>query len=510
MGLFILLILGSISVFADTPYASANVDLTDTEVIADVDYSQFAEEGQKSMTITTDSFTLKNNNAEEVKVKLEVANLPSKYTAESKELTIPGNSTVSTTLTLNITHDKSSGSANIGNVVVKGLSGVQLDSVALTQKTASMLEMSNLQIDYVNENGGKESDSFDWDEMDLKLQENVQPYSEITMEFKVKNLFDKDYDIDLSNIKITIEADDNDFFEDSFEEEYELDDLSASENVEYPITFKINENADAGDYKLDITLEGEDDKGVEYTIEKQLELTIKKKKDDLRITELKTVPESVTLCEKSFTFKIEIKNFGSQDQKFAALSVFNEELKFNENLQNLYIEKSGDEDTWSKDFVYTFPKNMKKGTYPLDVKAYVDKDEVMSTEKFNLVIGECKKALPPVVEEETETASAADESGAAEKTETKAEVITSKLDLNEEKKASTEGKSATQTVVPTSKNTTPKAASTGTATPLTSSMIINTVEDTYSREDFLVGIMLAALVIVLALIIIFFMVLLKS
>ena len=362
MGLFILLILGSISVFADASYASAKVDLTDTEVIAKVDYNQFAEDGQKTIIVTTNSFTLKNNNAEEVKVKLEVSGLPTKYTAESKELTILGNSTISTTLALNITHDKGTGSVNIGNVVVKGLSGVQLDSVALTQKTKSMLEMSNLQVEYVGEDGNKESDSFDWDETDLKLQENVKPYTKVSMEFKVKNLMDKDYDVDLSNIKITIEADDNDFFEDSFEEEFDLDDLAASENVEQTIEFMINEDASAGDYKLDITLEGEDDKGVEYVIEMQLELTLKKEKDDLRITKFVTVPESVTLCEKSFTFKIEIKNFGSQDQKFAALSMVNEELKFNENLQNIYIEKSGDEDTWTKDFVYTFPKTMKKGT----------------------------------------------------------------------------------------------------------------------------------------------------
>jgi len=502
VGLFILLILGSISVFADASYASAKVDLTDTEVIAKVDYNQFAEDGQKTIIVTTNSFTLKNNNAEEVKVKLEVSGLPTKYTAESKELTILGNSTISTTLALNITHDKGTGSVNIGNVVVKGLSGVQLDSVALTQKTKSMLEMSNLQVEYVGEDGNKESDSFDWDETDLKLQENVKPYTKVSMEFKVKNLMDKDYDVDLSNIKITIEADDNDFFEDSFEEEFDLDDLAASENVEQTIEFMINEDASAGDYKLDITLEGEDDKGVEYVIEMQLELTLKKEKDDLRITKFVTVPESVTLCEKSFTFKIEIKNFGSQDQKFAALSMVNEELKFNENLQNIYIEKSGDEDTWTKDFVYTFPKTMKKGTYAFDIKAYVDKDEVISEEKFNLIVGECKKVLPPVVEEETPVAK--------EETDAQAEVITSKLDLNEDEKESSEGKTVTQTVPTTSKTAAAKTASTGTATALTSAMIINTVEDTYSREDFLVGIMLAALVIVLALIIIFFMVLLKN
>ena len=499
------MIIGSTSVFADAPYASANVDLTDAEVIADADYNQFAEDGQKTIIVTTSSFNLKNNNLEEVKVKLEVSGLPTKYTAESKELTIPGNGTVSTTLALNITHDKGTGATNIGNVVVKGLAGVQLDSVALTQKTKSMLEMSNLQVEYVGEDGNKESDSFDSDEMDLKLQENVKPYTKVSMEFKVKNLMDKDYDVDMSNIKITIEADDNDFFEDSFEEEFDLDDLAASENVEQTIEFMINEDASAGDYKLDITLEGEDDKGVEYVIEKQLDVTIKKEKDDLRITKFVTVPESVTLCEKSFTFKVEIKNFGSQDQKFAALSIVNEELKFNENLQNLYIEKSGDEDTWTKDFVYTFPKTMKKGTYAFDLKAYVDKDEVISEEKFNLIVGECKKTVPPVVKEETEV-SATEESN----TEEEAEVITSKLDLEGEEKESTVGKTATQTVPAAAKTTAPKATSTGTATPLTSSMIINTVEDIYSREDFLVGIMLAALVIVLALIIIFFMVLLKN
>jgi len=144
----IFLFIASFSVFADAPLATTNVDIVDTEVILSVDYDQFNED-QDTIVVTSNTFILKNNNAEEVKVVLEATGMPTDYTSESKEVIIPplsdtSNGEKSVTLIINVPHDKDAGKESIGNVVIKGANNGELDSVTLSQETKSMLSLEIL------------------------------------------------------------------------------------------------------------------------------------------------------------------------------------------------------------------------------------------------------------------------------------------------------------------------------------------------------------------------------
>ncbi len=420
-----------------------------------------------------------------MKVILETTGLPSDYTFENKEVSIPANSEVSTSLVFNVPHDKDGGKENIGNVIIKGAADVQLGSVTLSQETKSMLELNEFKVKYIDEDGDKESDSFDENDEVFEIEKNVKPYTEMSFIFKVKNLLDDDYNVDLENILLTIESDD-DFFDEDFEEEYELDKLRGKEDTELTITFIISEDADANDHTIEITLEGEDEEGSDYKIERELVLSIEKNKDDLRVFETKITSETIAACEEEFSFLVKMKNLGSKDQKFAGISIFNEELGINENIQNIKIERHGDDDLWEEEFVFSL-KDAKVKTYDLDVTTYVDKDEPVDFKRVKLEVGKCK-VEKEVVEEEDKT-----------------EVITSTLDINENDNESEEEEELLIDKNNVKKTNGNKEGNTA----LTSSTIIETVEDSYSQEDFLVGIILVAIVIVLALIIIFFVVLLK-
>ena len=474
------------------PLASSNVDIIDTEIILEADYDQFTDDDQDTIVVTSNTFVLKNNNVEEVKVFLEATGMPTDYTSESKEVIIPplsetSNGEVTVTLVVNVPHDKDSGKESIGSVIIKGVGDVQLDSATLSQETESMLILDNFKVEYIDEDGDHESDSFGENDESFELEKKVKPFTEMTFIFKVENLLDNNYDIDVENILLTIETDDDDFFDSDFEEEYELDDLSAESKEEFEVTFIIDEDAEAGDFTIDLTLEGEDEEGSEYKIERELTFEIEKAKEDLRILETETTPEEVTLCNKDFSFKISLRNFGYKDEKFASLSIFNEELGIDENVETFKIDRHGDDDLWEDIFVFSL-KNAKAKTYDLDVTTYVDKVEPVDFERVKLEIGKCKVEEKEVVTDEKES---------------KTEVITSTLDINENDDESEEDEKELVNDIKTTNNKEENTA-------LTSSTIIDTIEDSYSQEDFLIGIILVAIVMMLAMIIMFFVVLLRK
>jgi hypothetical protein len=480
--LAIMLFTSSFSAFADAPLATTGVEITETEITMDVDYETFNDDDQNTILVSTNIITIKNNNPIDVKVILDASNLPSSYSTENKEIILLGNESKTTTLNIDVPHDQEPGNSTIGNIVILGEGNLELDHAILIQDTKSMLEMSNLKVKYHNDEGSSESDSFDSDtEDDFELEEKVQVYSEITLEVEVKNLFDKDYDIDIDNVKLTIEADDDEIFPSDFEEEIDFEDLSAGDKIKETISFMIDEDADVKEYVLELTIEGEDDENIEYKIKKEITLELESNKEDIRILEVKTIPEEITLCESQAKYSISLKNMGYKDQDYVALTIVNEELKINENIQTINLEKHGDDDFWEKMFTIDL-KKAKAKDYDLDITTYVDNDEPVDYNRFKLNIGKCvKETIKPIEVEEV--------SKEEEMVESVTEVIVSNLD--------------------TEQNNEEIVTTTNQEDLISSSAVVSTVEDSYSKEDFIVGIMLVAIIMILILIIVFFVVLLK-
>ena len=185
------------------------------------------------------------------------------------------------------------------------------------------------------------------------------------------------------------------------------------------------------------------------------------------------------------TYSVSLKNLGHKDQKYVALSIFNEELKINENIQTINLEEHGDEDSWDKEFTLNL-KNVKAKDYDLDITTYVDNDEPVDYERFKLVIGKC-------IKETVEKVEVKEVSKEEEIVESVTEVIVSNLDTEQNNK---------ETVTTTT-------STNQEGDLISSSAVVETVEDSYSKEDFIVGVMLVAIVMILILIIVFFVVLLK-
>lgn len=469
----------------------AAVEIVDESVTLNVDYGDFNDEDQEEITQTTEQFILNNEGAENQTVSISTTGLPAGYSSEAKEVTVLANSTQTVTYNVNVTHNEGSGEKNIGSIVIKE-GDTELDSASLIQNTTSMLEFTELEVEYTTTKDKDRTDDFtDDDESEYELEKSIKHNTEVTLTFKYKNIFDDDYDndkSDLDNIELTIEADDSDLFESDFEEDYDLDDLDANKKDEYVVTFTIDEDADSGDYVLDITLKAEDGENVEYKIEKQLTLEIEREDDDVRITKNELLPLTIKTCEaNSFTIDVKIRNYGKDDQKDTTVSVYNQELEINERVENIRVdEQSDDDDTWSKMFILTLPDDIKVKSYPLDVFVYVDRDDLMDHEVVNLKVENC----------------AAEDSGQGSETTTSDEQT-----QTDDSSSSTDSDETTTTQQPNESNT--NVDSTTQTDVITTSAVVNSVEDPYRTEDFLIAAIVVLIVALLVLIVLFIVVLLK-
>lgn len=436
----------------------AAIDFTDSEVVLSVDYQGFDEEDQENITETA-SFTIENTGDTAREVSFSIDDLPSGYALTSApSVTIEATSTATAEVTLTVPHKRDSGRSNLATLRLTSSEGTT--TVPLIQETTPMLIITDLNFDYVDDDNDNQDDNFDTeDENSFELDRNVLPGTEMVIEIKIKNLFDdKDYDdSEIENIELTIEADDNDILPDDFEEDYEFSDLEAKEDAELLVRFDINDEAESGDYELEFTLIGEDSAGVEYEVVKTVTFEVERQRDDVRLSRATTQPTTITSCDASFLVDIEIKNYGTQDQDHVGLSIYNQELDIDINIENIELQEFDDDDNnYQQRFTIALDNPAVK-SYSLDARVYIDRDEQIDQELIKVPINRCPGTQQPEEQEEDNT---------------------------------TTGTTVITTTVP---NTTQQNTTT------TSNGILQTVEDPNEREERMIFI---ALIVAIALVVI--------
>lgn len=375
---------------------------------------------------------------------------------ESKELTLSGK--------IPVTADQ--GTNDIGTLTVTSSAGPT--SHPLKTEVRNMLEIDEINI-YVDEHKEKTVDSNNEDLKDLV------PGSKVQLGFRLKNLFDNDYDEGDIDGDITITLDDSDFDDDVDEsEEFTLDagDKHDSKDQEIVLEFEIPQQAKAGTYNLDIKVEGEDGNNAKYAAEWTLKLKVERENDDVRVSSLTVSPEEA-VCGGNVKITAEVVNFGDDRQRHAALVLENADLGIDENLD--FVLESGTDDDYSVIKVINFevPADLAAGTYAIKASAYYDYNRGDDFKTVNLVVKACSEV--DASDEPTETAS--------DDTEEEEEEVV---------------------VLPSSGETEDDGADL-----ISSSVVVETTENSFTPSDIMMIILSAAIVLVLALLVLFALILLK-
>lgn len=465
------------------PFASANADILEEKTTITVDYSDFTGEDQEFVT-EIGQLTVRNTDTAPITIQLQFT-VPAGYNATtSGDIEIPADTARVIEYSIQVPHEQNSGEKNIGTIRATTTTGTELDQISLVQDTKSMLQIDELDVDYTREDGSSEHDSFDGED-ELKLTESVKPGRGISFTFQLKNLFDRDYDqddSDLEQIVLTITPDDEDLFTDGFnEKEFDLEDITAGERGELTIELQTNEDIDQGDYSIELKVEAEDAHGANHVVEQEILLTIERERDDVRIVKAELSP--ITACQETASIEIEIKNFGTRDQQKAALTLTSTVLGINENINDITIDRhSNRENSWKRTF--SFPvqnKSISAGTYSIDAAVYINNHEQIDYRRIPITVGDCV----PIVNEIGNIS--ASQNGTAVPEEIVPEAATATTTIAAEKTPELERQTA----------------------DIPSGVVFRTIEQPYTKNDLIIAGLVISIAAAIALIVLFGIILLK-
>ncbi|MBI4979935.1 hypothetical protein HZC30_00080 [Candidatus Woesearchaeota archaeon] len=314
---------------------------------------------------------------------------------------------------------------------------------------------------------------------------DLTPGDEVELRFSLDNGFDKDYDYgDIEDGTITVQLDDSDFGKEIDEEiDFGLgagDDFGESDAP--AVNFTVPTDADEGDYTLEIIIKADDENNADYEIKWDVEFSVERKKDDVRIEEMKLLPSEVS-CSRKFTLSTKVTNYGSDSQKYAALSLISSELGIDQKFDFSLDSGTSKNNFVVKEYSGEAKADLAPGTYAITGKAFYDYTTISDLLEAKLVVKECIKptATPNI------TANASTDN---------AGVITSTINLE------TKGTTPPATTAPTT--ATPAATD---ANQLSSAVIAQTIESPYSADDYILAGLVVAIILMLVLIVLFIVVL---
>ena len=140
-------------------FASAAPSITESSVKLTADYSKFVDEDDDFIAVTTESFTIVNNDDANITVTIKAEGLPSKYDFQSKSQFILAHTSETVTLTVEVPHHNPPGQEKIGTIAIYDGSTL-LDTTELLQETVSMLDLTELEVKYVDADGKTQKDEF--------------------------------------------------------------------------------------------------------------------------------------------------------------------------------------------------------------------------------------------------------------------------------------------------------------------------------------------------------------
>ena len=388
-----LLVLSLLAVLALA--AGVNAAAVDgTEVLADVTYENL--EDRASTVTVTKTFVVKNSAAagtpdESVALALinpAKAGLTATFVRPTFTLAAGASETVTMTLTVPVTFD--SGlitAASIEVTTTVGTAAPTKTSVPLKFNVKSMIEIDEVEVQI-----GEEDDTVR-DGQDIDIE--ATPEDSVKLLFKVSNLFDKDFDDgDFENVELNVVIDDTNFGDDVDEDADDFD-LDASDDLDdVEVEFTIPDDAEDGTYDMVVTVEAEQDSGAIHTATFTVSLEVSLEDDDVRIVSISPTPLSLR-CNRDATVSMLIKNFGSDDQDDVSIQVDGSELNINEDITGIELDQLGDsKDDTRREFEISLSDDVDADTYDVDVRVYINGDDLMDEESFRVTVEDCAASTP--------------------------------------------------------------------------------------------------------------------
>ena len=434
-------------------FAAVTVDNND--LVTDVSYESLSDNDHE--VDVTWHVTINNDGASTENVALSLEGVDSDYdlTLSESSLNVSAGGSSDVTISGTAPVDKDSGENNVGTLKVNGI------SYELKTNVEDMLDVKKAKV-YVN---GDETSSINEDGDDIK---NIMPGDEVELSFELRNLLDKHYNDGDIDGTVYVSLDDSGFG-DSIDEEQDFsidagDNINA-DNKDVVVKFTVPDDAEDDEYNLQVSVESKDGSHAKYKTEWEINFAVQRDENDLRVDDVTLSPTELS-CSRTTTLTVQVKNYGSSRQKHGALTIYNTELGIDENAAFDVREGTSRDNTYTYQQPITISKDVKAGRYPLSINALYDYNIFSDKEQVDLVVKDCAApAAEPAKEDNT----------------------------------SAPGNNMEAT-------TTPEAST----NQVSSSAVVKTIEDDYTKQDFLIAVMFVMMILVFAIVVMLLMVLFKK
>lgn len=444
-------------------FALADLTFTQNQLTLSLDYASLRDK-DTMLSFSGHSFTITNDGPNPENITLSFANQNAAY----RDFVLDATSFGLNVNESRVVHLSGKAPVNLDQGTHTAVVDVRATAISGTAKTATfaadVLPMVEIDKIYVKANDNI-VDKIDQDNDRVK---GLKPGDRIELGFRLSNRFDKDYNKGDLEGTINIKLDDSDFGDEVDEEQdFSLNagEEMRSESDHILLSFDIPEDADEGDYSIDINIESKDDNKAKYTLSWDLEMQVKRERDDMDIRDFIVSPQELS-CSRIAQISARAVNVGSDSQKYTILRFSNDQLGIDRSFSFSLDQGTSSDNSAIKTFVADIPSSKAAGTYEVVANLYYDQDKLADRKVAKITIKDC-----------------------ADRTQT----------------PKSNASSQTQQTTTTPGVTTPAQPSANYSLP----PVQTQEQGPYQSSDYILGVMIVGVILLALLIIIFFIILLK-
>lgn len=237
------------------------------------------------------------------------------------------------------------------------------------------------------------------------IDDEAKPGDTLEFKIEVRNNFTDEEDLKIEDITVEVTIEEIDDGDDLDEESSEFD-LKPEGDKRVTLKFQVPLEVEEDTYDVIIRAEGEDENGTNHDAEMKLRLDVEKESHLLTITRASLSPAEVSCNRKNVQFSTNVINIGNEDEEDVVIEIVNSDLGINikDEIGELTAEPNEEESRFSNVYSFNVPDDAESGSYPIILRVLFDENRKKAEESVTLTVSDCLKPKPEpeVIEEEEE------------------------------------------------------------------------------------------------------------
>lgn len=215
--------------------------------------------------------------------------------------------------------------------------------------------------------------------------EDLSPGDHISIEVELRSRFDDSDEVDIENIVADLDVDTNDFDIDDKSLDF---DLSPDDEESDTFQVDVEEDADDGTGRFDLTVSGTDENGALHGEAITFRGKVERKSHDIVIRSAVLNPAVLDCSVTAVTVQTEIVNLGKSEEDDVDIEVLMPDANYKNRVK--VAGELDEDDTHTETFTIAVPANFKPGFHAVEINTFYDSK--LSGQERLILENTCKPA----------------------------------------------------------------------------------------------------------------------